>query len=375
MKHIQPLLAFTLLALLASCKPYKTPIIEKVENNETVYVLPLVGNDANQVKFDSAEALEKRKVAAKEIEIDQRWIKTGRLWTSGEWRPNQRVIRVTRTAVANVYSAEGEGTHSRQNDAIWVESRDSVGFSVGWSVTAEIQEEDSSLYLYAYPASALSAVMDREIRNRIQSRCSEFAALAPMDTLRNFKAEMLTYVRTGVATVLLPDMTAEYDSKGDYPMKLQTIGDPAQGVVPFFAAKGITVTDLGIFGGFTYENKNVQAAIDKVFEAQQEKNVAAAEYDAQLKRNETIKLAAEAAAEKLRVEAQGQADANASIILAEVEALEKAQNNPLYIQRCLLEKWDGSYPRMFMGGAGESPTMLLQVPDMGDKPPVSTVSN
>jgi len=371
----------SLIALLSlaviSCKPYKKPDIRVIDTNESAYLLDLV-NSGEQAKYDSFSSLEEKKIASKEIEIDQRWVKTGRMWMSGEWRPNQRLVLIRRTPVDRTFATKGDGTNITKDDAIWVESRDSVGFSVGWSITAKIKEEDTSLFLYEYPSGpsdpdaqdfygpdnpVLVNIMDREVRSRIQARSSEFAALAPMDTLREFKAEMLSYVRDGLANMLVMAPEKGLDDDGNPIFVMREIGNVEDGVVPYFANKGITVTNLGIFGGFTYENKSVQEAIDKVFEAQQEKNVAAAEYDAQLKRNDTIKLTAEAAAEKERTEAQGKADGIKSIIMAEVEALEAAQANPLYVQRLRLEKWDGRYPNFFMGGSGESGLdMLLQMP-------------
>lgn len=37
------------------------------------------------------------------------------------------------------------------------------------------------------------------------------------------------------------------------------------GVVEFFKERGITITTIGQFGGFTYENPEIQKSIDEVF--------------------------------------------------------------------------------------------------------------
>jgi regulator of protease activity HflC (stomatin/prohibitin superfamily) len=119
-----------------------------------------------------------------------------------------------------------------------------------------------------------------------------------------------------------------------------------------------------MFGGMTYENPKIQESIDNVFVAQQEKNTSEATFEAQQKKNDTIQLAAQAEAEKRRIEAKGEADAIKQI----QEALTAAQQNPLYVQlkvletqAKLIEKWNGQYPAYYMGSG--SPSLLLQVPN------------
>ena len=53
-------------------------------------------------------------------------------------------------------------------------------------------------------------------------------------------------------------------------------------------------------------------------------------------------------------------------------AAQEAQSNPLLLQlkqleveKARVEKWDGRYPQWWMGGAGSSPNLLLQVPALG----------
>lgn len=145
----------------------------------------------------------------------------------------------------------------------------------------------------------------------------------------------------------------------------------------FFAARGITITTVGMFGGMTYENPAIQKAIDETFIAQQLKTVSEAKFEAQKKENERIELEANAVAEKARREALGLADARTTAARAEAEAIrmintaaQEAQSNPLLLQlksleveKARVEKWDGRFPQWWMAGnAAGGLNMLFQAP-------------
>jgi len=74
-----------------------------------------------------------------------------------------------------------------RDQAIRIESADSVGFSMGFTCTGFIAEEDASKFLYWYPSGALADVIDREVRGRIQQSAAEVAAKYPLDQLRSRK--------------------------------------------------------------------------------------------------------------------------------------------------------------------------------------------
>ena len=148
----------------------------------------------------------------------------------------------------------------------------------------------------------------------------------------------------------------------------------------FFAARGVTITTVGMFGGMTYENPDIQKSIDQTFIAQQLKVVAEARFEAQKKENERIELEANAVAEKARREASGLADAKKTTAAAEAEAirdvnraLNEMQPNPvlyplkaLEVERARVEWWDGKYPTYFMGAGGGGPNLLWHVPTPGE---------
>ena len=341
-------------ALLSGCmKAYDKPEYVEIDTSETGFLIPLEGDGTQQAKFQSEDYLKQRKVAAKRVQILHRWSQEGRISNNGKWIPTVRLVKVNRSPITRDWmsgndSQGGNRRPSQSDKAIWIESADSVGFSMGFNCTAFISEEDAAKFLYWYPSGSLTEVMDREIRGRIQQVAAEVAAKYPLDTLRSKKQEISDAVKK--------DVTA------------------------FFSTRGITVTTVGMFGGMTYENPAIQKSIDETFIAQQLKVVSEAKFEAQKKENERIELEANATAEKARREAQGQADARTTAAKAEAEAIhvinaaaQEAANNPLLLQlksleveKARVEKWDGRYPQWWMAGAnGSGPNLLLQVPALG----------
>jgi hypothetical protein len=343
-----------LVAGLTGCmKPYDKPEFVEVDTSETGFLIPLEGDATQQEKFQSEEYLKQRKVATKRVQITHRWLQEGRMPTDGRWISTVRLVKVNRSPVTRAWTtpqntSSGAQMTGRTDQAIWIESGDSVGFSMGFSCTAFISEEDAARFLYWYPSGSLATVMDQEVRGRIQQVAAEVAAKYPLDVLRTRKQEIADAVKNDVTN--------------------------------FFATRGVTVTTIGMFGGMTYENPEIQKSIDGTFIAQQLKVVAEAKFEAQKKENERIELEANAVAEKARREAMGLADARKTTAAAEAEAIRsvngainEAQQNPLLyqlkaldVERARIEKWDGKYPTYFMGAAGAGgPNLLLQVPTPG----------
>lgn len=344
-------LVILIAASLSSClKPVNVPQFEEIANNETAFVVPLEGDLKSQAKFQSEEQLEKQKVALKRVQVEKRWQTTGRYDYEGEWMPTMRVVKVDRSPVTREWKApedqHGKAIKSSAADkAIWVESADSVGFSMGFNCTAFIKEEDAAKFLYMYAGNSLSVVMDQEIRARVQQVAAEVAAIYPLDLLRAKKQEMIDKVKADI--------------------------------VPFFALRGITITTIGMFGGMTYENPKIQDSIDATFVAQQEKVNTAAQLEAQKSKNEIIIQESLARAQAAQNEAEGKAKAfaaeakgKAEAIELETKALAAAQQNPAFLQlrtldmtRSFLERWDGKYPSYYIGGP-QNVSGLLSIPSL-----------
>ena len=325
-------------SLLSGCvKSYDKPEYVEIETSETGFLIPLEGNTVDQTKFESVDYLHARKVAAKRVQIVHRWNQEGRLSSTGQWIPTVRLVKVNRSPITREWTAEGK--HNADGKAIWIESADSVGFSMGFTCTAFIDEKDAATFLYWYPSGSLATVMDGEVRGRIQQGAAEVAAKYPLDGLRAKKQEVVDSVKA--------DITA------------------------FFTVRGITITTVGMFGGMTYENPAIQKAIDETFIAQQLKVVSSAKLEAQLKENERIELEATATAEKARREAKGKADARLEEAKAESEAItlvNKAVANSgpilmqirqLEVEKARVEKWNGQFPQMMLGS---NPNVLFSTP-------------
>lgn len=309
-----PILVACMIPFLGSCKPYQKPVFKEIKNNETAFVIPLEADSGKQVQLNSKEQLEKHRVTTRRIEIPTRWNQTGRGTAAGEYIPTVAVIVVDRSPVTRNWEAGKKGL----DQAIWVESSDSVGFSMGFNCTAFIKESDSANFLYWYSSGSLSSVMDTEIRGRVQQVAAEESAKYPLDALRDKKNEIAEAVR--------------------------------KDIVPFFSERGITITTVGMFGGMTYENPEIQKAIDNVFVSQQLKNVAMAKYDAQKKENERVILEATGVAEQRRIQAESEAKAIAAL----TQAVEQGGSNylqlkALEVQSKQIEKWDGKLPTVTGG--------------------------
>lgn len=328
------LLASILMSATGCRKPVRVDPIEEIKNNETAFVVPLEGaNKTGQAQFGSVAYLEEAKVATKRIVIPQRWRKTGRHGWNGEWIPTVKVITVDRTPVTRQWTPDTDTGTSNSNQSIQVESADSVGFSVGFGCTAMVEEVNTAMFLYYYPSGSLARVMDSEIRERIQKIAAIECGRDELDTLRAKKNVVQKAVEDDV--------------------------------VAFYAKVGVTIRTVSMFGGFLYENEDIQSAIDKVFIAQQEKTVAKALLDAQADKN-------------LRLEQEGAGEAKKSIKIAEGEAAalrlvndaaKEANENPLFLELRKLEVelkkldvWNGAYPQWYMGSANDGLDILVSPP-------------
>jgi hypothetical protein len=284
--------------------------------------------------------------------VPHRWLQTGRWEYDGRWIPTVSVIKVDRTPVTAEFSVNDKNNAKKDADAVWIESADSVGFSTGFSVSAMIVEEDTATFLYRYQSASLKQIVSTEVRARIQKNAADFAAKWKLDDLRSKKNDMMALIYSDV--------------------------------IPFFKERGITITTIAQFGGMTYENPQIQQAIDNVFIAQQEKERAAAAFAAVNDINKRSEAEAVQAAANARTKADGEADAllkvaeaNAKGKLAVAEAdakgitavsaaLKDAASNPVFlevrkldVQKVMFERWNGSVPSTVISDEGVSPSVFL----------------
>ena len=290
--------------------PAEIEIVEEIETNETAFMVPMEGASLDsQGKFMSVDFLEEAKVPAKRVTIPQRKRKNGRHRWNYEWIPTLRVIKVDRKPVTREWTQEdGTGTSSK-NEAIHVESKESIGFAIGVNITAMVQENDASIFLYWYAGKPLADVVDENVRGFVTSILSrEFGSLDLVDG-RGAKAEIFTRV---------------YEATRDH-----------------FKETGITIDNLGYAEGLIYEDEEIQTGINNRFLAELSVQTAAQEKLAQDERNKQKVATATAEKESALEFARAQ---DAAIMVRELEIrLIQAE-----AARIAAEKWNGALPSNIM---------------------------
>ena len=389
MKKVMLLIAAVVVLSSVGCiKPFHEAMRVDTKTSEVVFLCETVnengqavsapdgkGGTENGKKVTLEDYYSERYINARKVEIPYYWKRTKHVWfwesaSNGMWKPGARLIAVDTAPTTRTWTPRRDVGTSASDQGLWVESKDSVGFATGISLTARIENKDDAVkFLSNYPPedsrkvetysgeafnveiTSLKQVMDEEIFTKVLEVYAYECAAEDMDTLRDKKQEIINKVK--------------------------------ETVIPFFETRGITITSIGQFGGFTYENPKNQEAIDAVFAAQQDKEVAIAEASAAEERKVALKLAGEGEAQKaveaakgkaeaVKLEAEAEAAAIQAVADAKAYELEKLQENPeaylalkkLEVEMERLNRWDGKYPTTLFGDGllGEKSQMLLNVP-------------
>ncbi len=331
---ILSLVLLTVAFCFAGCRrPYDVPEFITIEASQTAFLIPLVGDTTNQASFESEEMLLQAKVATKEIQIPHRWVQTGRRDWRGEWRPSATLIVVERKPVSRSWES-GDSASESSNKAIFGETSDAIGIYVGMNCSAQIEEKDAAKFLYRYNNTPLETIIDTDIKKMVEDQFNIATSQYKSTELHLHKAEIMESVKSVV--------------------------------IEYFKEYGITITVLGIKEGFSFENPDIQAAIDAKFASEQEliiqqnKNEAAlakaeaeaqasiiaaeAAAEAELKKAQAQKAIAEAEAEAMKVKAEAEAEANR--IIAE-------SITPELLDKILAENWNGKLPDTYVGNGSD----------------------
>jgi regulator of protease activity HflC (stomatin/prohibitin superfamily) len=163
----------------------------------------------------------------------------------------------------------------------------------------------------------------------------------------------------------------------DQPMsKLRTAATPhiqntVTAVTKFFHERGLTISNLGISGGFVYKDKSIQDTLVKLFNAEQEQAIAEAEAAALQKmaggKADAAKLSATGEAEAVKIKASAESEAIKTVADSKAYEIEKATQDletylrlkQIEIEKSKVEKWSGKFPTVFIGSSMEN---LLTVP-------------
>ncbi|MBF0550064.1 MAG: hypothetical protein HQK60_05975 [Deltaproteobacteria bacterium] len=299
-------LVFMGLATSGCMGPPQLEVTEEIAPNETAFLVPLEGaTKAEQGKFMSIEYLETAKVATKRITIPTRKKETGRNSWQYEWIPTMKLIKVNRTPIAREWTKSPSSGTSAKDQAISVESIESIDFYTGVTVQGSIKEEDAARFLYYFSGKPLSAVMDENVRGYVQSGLwNEFGSRS----LSEGKAK-----------------------------KREIFEATFKGAKDFFAKQGVTIDYLGGSEGLTYKDPKIQESINSAFVAENDRLVAQREQEAQIIRNATNVSKAKAEREAAEEFAKAK-DAQALKIGLEIE---KIRANAF---KAASEKWDGRMP-------------------------------
>lgn len=192
----------------------------------------------------------------------------------------------------------------KKNEAIEVESLDSIGFLVGCAITASVQEEDTPLFLYKYAGKSLEDIIDSNIRNYVESEFTEQFGKLDLEECKQEKTRIAQ--------------------------------ETSEEMVEHFKNYGITIDNFGLASGLNFLDQEIQQAINDAYKAEMDIKKASMEIQAQENRNEII--ISKAVAERKAVEEfEKTIDAQSAKIRLEIEKI-------------LAEKWNGLVPTNVVPG-------------------------
>src|SRR3954454_3082175 len=128
-------------------RPYDVPEFVEVDSSESAFLIPLEGDTLNQASFHSVKFLEEKKLATKRVQITHRWQQMGYLPRDGKYVPTVRLVKVDRRPITREWTRSPKSGASSRDEAIAVESRESVNFTMGLSCTAYIPEDLAAVFL------------------------------------------------------------------------------------------------------------------------------------------------------------------------------------------------------------------------------------
>ena len=332
--------ALVLCVLATGCwRPFEPIKLEVINPNEEGFLLPFTTDPSKQSQTNTEEYFKKNLVFTQQVRIPMQWVSKGyeTFGPNGEWRPGAILVKVDKSPVTREWTADPNSGTSNRNEAIWVMTADQVEFSTGWTCTARIaSREDAIKFLHNYPNGTLEKVMDTEVRAFLQATFGLEVTDLPMDELRK---QATPHIRS------VTDKTKK-----------------------FFEDRGVQITNLGITGGFVYKDQSIIETLVKVFNAEQEKNIAIAKSSAQIEQNKQVLSEAEGKAAAILKQKKAEADGIKMVADAKAYEMEKAKGDGktymalknLELQKTKIEKWDGRFPTYFIGQ--NDPNLLLQVP-------------
>lgn len=351
------LITLFVVVLLAGCerRPFQKPVWVDIQPNCDVYVQPVTlgvaDGASDKVKRDETakiltaeekkaarlEGVRKTQRMLKRINIPTDWQSLGRMHNDGKWTPTVKVVQVDMSIVTREWTHTSTSGTSASDQALGLESKDSVNFKLPCLVMALLY--DSALFKSEFGEITLAEALDRNVR--------------PL------------YVSAGTAVFKQWDGGRDLETN-----KVKAMAEINELVVPQVKPWGIDILVFGLIGGPVYEEKSdIQKGMDNNFISQMNALVEEEKNTAQEKRNEitvqTAKAEAKAAEAIYAVkQAQEQRVLMETAVIRAKAALSAAQN------------WDGVLPRVMPASMVDMiPLLQPEAPPMVDLSPVSPVAS
>ncbi len=311
LRNGRPAMGVIFVALFGvACGSPQLEVLEEIKPNETAFLVPLEGaSKSGQGQFMSIEYLNANKVATKRVSIPTRQRTTGRGPGAYEWIPTVRVIKVDRTPVSRQWTMDPTTGTAKSNEALCVESRESIDFCVGVLAIAAIEEEDAAKFQYHYAGKPLVQVMDQDVRTFAGGILSREFGVRTLDQGRTQKADIFGKMETD---------TRE-----------------------FFKTRGVKILSMNGTEGLQYRDKNIQDGINATFRAEQDVKTAVNEKLAQDERNKRDVAKATAARQAAEEFAKAQ-QAQVAMLQLNIETM-RAQ-----AQLEAAKKWNGQVPQTIL---------------------------
>ena len=300
---------------LSACNIAPKPIDHYVEikPNETAFLIALDGNTKNnQGQLNSIEYLEKNKVSVKRIVIPQLVVNTcpTGFWSCYQVLDAAKLITVSRAPITREWTSNGVTGTSNRDQAFHVQSSENIGFRIGATITAHLDESETAKFLYRYTGEQLDYVLDTNVRTFIGSALAHEFGSRSVDEGIAKKNEIFT----GVLALARDN----------------------------FSKLGITIDNFGFSEGPVFDDAKIQAAINNKFEAAMQNQSA----DSQL-----------AAAEKF-AKAQGAISAQQEL---------GYQQKLVEAQVAMMQKWDGRAPQVVTNDSMFGAMFSAKLPQVGGK--------
>ena len=117
-------------------------------------------------------------------------------WT-GEWRRSSKLITVERSPETREWNSSKDTGTSAVNQAIYAESKESIGFTIPISITAMIEQTDAPKFLYKYTENkTLSSVVNTDVNAFIKTQASQRFGVYTFEECKLKKKEILEAIFT-----------------------------------------------------------------------------------------------------------------------------------------------------------------------------------